>query len=78
MSGEDDRQSFFREMWEGKQKGDDEEEELEEEPEAMGDDFDDFAEEGDDFGDFDEADETPLPQPEPQQAELPDVLAGLV
>lgn len=70
-------------MWEGKQKDagpEDEEQPTEEVLEEVGDDFDDFAEEGDDdFGDFDEADETPMPEPQPTpQTEPTNILADLV
>ncbi|QIW97961.1 hypothetical protein AMS68_003479 [Peltaster fructicola] len=72
-------------MWEGK-SGDDRPSDDVEDPEEdtgdvddAGDDFDDFAEEGDDdFGDFDEADDTPIPTPQPiQQTEAPNLLADL-
>lgn len=76
---DEDRQAWFRNMWEGKRDEpqppidgappvdhDDEEEDDDD----VGDDFEAFVEEGgdDDFGDFDEADETPMPEPQPSTA----------
>ncbi|OQO11866.1 hypothetical protein B0A48_03593 [Cryoendolithus antarcticus] len=76
VSGEE-RQEWFRSMWEGKPNGEletgkpDEEEDEEQEQEEEND-FDDFAEEGDDdFGDFDEADQTPMPAETQRQAQPP-------
>lgn len=88
----EERQAWFREMWEGDGKELTERQQLEEEKadeddaedDDFGDDFDEFAEggEGEDFGDFDDADATPMPQASQQQATsqpaAPDILAGLV
>ncbi|KAK5121146.1 hypothetical protein LTR85_005630 [Meristemomyces frigidus] len=93
-SGEDDqpvdeeqRQEWFRSMWEGKPddahpEADEPEEPAEAEDDAFGDDFDDFNEgDGDDdFGDFDEAEEAEETAEEPTppaQPAAPDILAGL-
>ncbi|KAI5359369.1 hypothetical protein Slin14017_G102710 [Septoria linicola] len=89
----EDRQAWFRSMWEGKHEDDTPTQETpqttqndipdddaEDDDAGFGDDFDDFAEGGedDDFGDFDEP-TTPAPVPEqrPQPYSLPDALAGL-
>ena len=82
----DDRQAWFRSMWEGKSKDEpppqEESSNDADDDDDFGDDFDEFAEGGgdDDFGDFDEATPTPAaPESEPQPtAPSISVLAGLV
>lgn len=89
----EDRQAWFRSMWEAKEEEDvppAETEDNEQNDEAddnddFGDDFDDFAEGGedDDFGDFDDEPTTPgvieanVPE-QPLSYSLPEQLAGLV
>ncbi|KAK4504047.1 hypothetical protein PRZ48_004962 [Zasmidium cellare] len=81
----DDRQAWFRSMWEGKSKDEpppqEESSNDADDDDDFGDDFDEFAEGGgdDDFGDFDEATPTPAaPESEPQPtAPSISVLAGL-
>lgn len=90
----EDRQAWFRSMWEGKQEDDTPTQETpqttqsnipdddaEDADDDFGDDFDEFAEGGedDDFGDFDEpTTPAPVPEQQPQSYSLPDALAGLV
>ena len=84
--GEEQRQEWFRSMWEGKQTEHSEEPDQEEAalPDTeqhqedagddgdFGDDFDEFNEGGEDedFGDFDEADSTPLASDQQQQPSI--------
>ncbi|KAI7658674.1 hypothetical protein KC319_g9183 [Hortaea werneckii] len=84
--GEEQRQEWFRSMWEGKQSENSEEPDREEAalPDTeqrqedagdegdFGDDFDEFNEGGEDedFGDFDEADSTPLASDQQQQPSI--------
>lgn len=84
--GEEQRQEWFRSMWEGKQSENSEEPDREEaalpdteQPQEdagdegdFGDDFDEFNEGGEDedFGDFDEADSTPLASDQQQQPSI--------
>lgn len=84
----EDRQAWFRSMWEGKPQDEPPPQEgssndADDDDDDFGDDFDDFAEGGgdDDFGDFDDATTTPSAAPEPQPqptAPSSSVLAGLV
>ena len=68
----DDRQAWFRSMWEGKPQpeppqldGTSNDADDDDDDDGFGDDFDEFAEEGgdEDFGDFDEP--TPAPPVQP-------------
>ena len=82
----EERQAWFRDMWEGDAKKEEAESGKVEEEDGFGDDFDDFNEGGggddDDFGDFDEAEEeedaAPTEAPPPPEVKQPDILAGLV
>lgn len=89
----EDRQAWFRSMWEGNPSdapaereetvNEVDDAENAEEDDDFGDDFDDFAEGGgdDDFGDFDEAEETPAaaaPQETQPTPSTASILAGLV
>lgn len=81
----DDRQAWFRSMWEGKAEQEparsDEQSHDADEDDDFDEDFDDFAEEGeeDDFGDFDEATPTPAPVTESQPVtSLQSIFSSLV